>query len=117
MGFKLRFIDADEQHMSPCPDVGETKRFTAIQYSCYGDITSVDAVLRRTEEAIARTSVPFTSHWGKLTHSGHAKINGSSCLSKRAKLFNEKRKALDPDDCFLWDTSEIAKILLDSSSQ
>jgi hypothetical protein len=113
-GFKLRFVQTDEQYMSPCAKLGDTQWSTAIQYSIYGNRDEVDMLLKRTEEAFARSGVTFTAHWGKLTHGGHAKINAS--LKQGAKLFNEVRRALDPDGCFLSEGSEVEKFLLDGSS-
>lgn len=110
-GFKIRFVKSDDHYMSPCTNLASTSFFVAFQLSLYGTTAEVDLVLSQIEEGFRHASVTFTAHWGKCTHGGHAKINGH--LKQQAKLFNDQRRALDPDNRFLWETSEVGKLLLD----
>lgn len=109
-GFKIRFVRSDDHYMSPCTDLPRTPIFLAFQLSLYGPYAEVDAVLKDIEDGFQRAKVFFTSHWGKCTHGGHAKINGH--MKDQAELFDEKRRMLDPENCFLWENSELGKLLV-----
>jgi len=109
-GFKIRFVRSDDHYMSPCTNLPCTPFFLAFQLSLYGSYAEVDAVLKDIEDGFQHANVLFTSHWGKCTHGGHAEINGH--MKDQAELFNEKRAMFDPENCFLWENSELGKLLL-----
>mmetsp|Transcript_26739 Transcript_26739/g.68011 ORF Transcript_26739/g.68011 Transcript_26739/m.68011 type:complete len:990 (+) Transcript_26739:190-3159(+) len=110
-GLKLRFVETDEQHLSPSANLETTPFVIAFQLSLYGSREEVGTVLRRIEEALWASSVVFATHWGKLAEAGHAKVNEH--FKQRAKQFNEKRQVLDPENAFLMERSELGKLLLD----
>lgn len=107
-GLKCRFVSSDDQWMSPTARIDGVALYLAFQLSLYGSRPEVDAVLKRIEQCFSDRQIPYSCHWGKLCHSGHAAVN--SKLKERAKGMNAARAQLDPDNAFLDAGSELAKL-------
>ena len=113
-GLKCRFVSSDDQWMSPTARIDDVALYLAFQLSLYGSRTEVDAVLKRIEQCFSDRQIPYTCHWGKLSHSGHATVN--SKLKERAQDMNAARAQLDPDNAFLDAGSELAKLFVAQGS-
>lgn len=66
--------------------------------------------LRRIKQCFSDRKIPFTYHWGKLCHQGHAIANTK--LKDRATAMNAVRIQLDPENAFLDVGSELAKMFI-----
>jgi len=107
-GLKCRFVSSDDQWMSPTSSSNGVNLFIAFQLSLYGSRTEVDLILKRIEQCFSDRQIPFTCHWGKLCHRGHAAVNNG--LREGAKAMNAARAQLDPDNAFLDSDSELARL-------
>jgi hypothetical protein len=113
-GLKCRFVSSDDQWMSPTARIDGVALYLAFQLSLYGSRPEVDAVLKRIEQCFSDRQIPYSCHWGKLCHSGHATVN--SKLKERAQDMNAARAQLDPDNAFLDAGSELAKLFVAQGS-
>jgi xylitol oxidase len=109
-GLKCRFISSDDQWMSPTANIDGVSLYLGFQLSLYGSRVEIDSILRRIEQCFSDRKIPFTCHWGKLCHQGHSIVNMK--LKDRAKAMNAVRIQLDPDNAFLDDGSELAKMFI-----